>query len=83
MAEADSLGLSTKHHYVTIYSELPENICILTFLRSLACPFLSLSIKSFCHFYHDHRFLTYAKRELLFNQVKNMIKRFENLLLSL
>lgn len=82
MEEADSLGLSTKHHYVTI-SELPENICILTFLRSLACPFLSRLSRSFCHFYHDHRFLTYASRELLFNQVKNMIERFENLLLSL
>lgn len=57
------------------------------FLRSsgvlYAHSFPCLS-RSFCHFYHDHtRFLTYASRELLFNQVKNMIKRFENLLLSL
>lgn len=72
MARADSLGLSTKQHYVTItrkhlHSYIPQESCMpIPFpVYQVFLPFLR---------YHDHRFLTYASREHLFNQVKNMIK---------
>lgn len=52
------------------------------YAHSFPCLSMSFCLQ-ICHFNLDHRFLTYANRDLIFNQVKNMIKRFENLLLSL
>lgn len=82
MAEADSLGLSTKQHYVTItrkhlHSYIPQESCM---------PILFPVYPGLFAIFTMTRFLiTYASRELLLhvNHVKNMIKRFENLLLSL
>lgn len=82
MAEADSLGLSTKQHYVTItikhlHSYVPQESCM---------PILFPVYPGLFAIFTMTRFLiTYASRELLLhvNHVKNMIKRFENLLLSL
>lgn len=80
MAEADSLGLSTKQHYVTItrkhlHSYIPQESCM---------PILFPIYPGLFAIFTMTRFLiTYASREPIFNHVKNMIKRFENLLLSL
>lgn len=72
MAKADSLGLSTKQHYVHVtitrkhlHSYIPQESCM---------PILFPVYPGLFAIFTMTRFLiTYASRELLFNHVKNLL----------